>query len=683
MTLLVLALMQLSAPAWAGCGVSLVAPVHGSFATDPPSFQWSGDCASYRLEVTASGWAGTTVRRGSALFFTPTAGAWDTWEGYGLLTGVLYWRVRGTAADGTAAATPWRVLVVPTDSDGDGSPSDEDCDDTDSAVSPIAPELCNGVDDDCDGLIDDDDDDVADGLPWYRDIDADGFGAASAASMSYACAMPIGYAAVSGDCDNRDASVNPDATEVCGASDDDCDGLYDEDDPDLDVGTLSTFYPDNDDDGAGDGTGAPIEACDTPPGYARSGTDCDDERRAIRPSATEMCNGIDDDCDGVVDDSCRVGTTIEDHQAFWLDVNNAAMPGVLDLDGRSDLMLFGAGEVYVYSHPVSGTLPADQEPDMILDGLPHPVVEPVGDLNDDGFEDLVLTSTNSPSGMYFVPGPLAHGSYDIPTIGHHVAPPTAAGFGRFNFDMGALGVGDENADGYNDVLAAGYYTNGVYLFHGPLESASDTADAHAFLSAVSEYDYPTELGAPGDMTGDGVPESAIGAFGTGDLAGSAYVFSEPIPAGTVSIDVADAEIFSTEADATCGERLDGGDLDADGYADLVIGCDGHRDARGAVYVVRGSVPAGDHPIEDVADLMITGDTAGDRVGNDTVVGDTDGDGALEIWVFAQYEDPYPATYVVPGSWRGRTSATDAPGVFADISLRDLSAIHGGQDFLRR
>ncbi len=87
------------------------------------------------------------------------------------------------------------------DHDGDGWPKAEDCDDANAKVHPGAPELCNGGDDDCDGLVDEDD--ATDASVWYADADGDGYG--DPGSTTAACSQPSGYTADSSDCDDSSA----------------------------------------------------------------------------------------------------------------------------------------------------------------------------------------------------------------------------------------------------------------------------------------------------------------------------------------------------------------------------------------------------------------------------------------------------------------------------------------------
>jgi|GEM_PF-6478772 len=206
--------------------------------------------------------------------------------------------VQGT---GTASLSTWYE-----DSDGDtyGNPSmsqmaasqptgyvadNNDCDDTNDAVNPAAAEVCNGIDDDCANGVDD-------GLTfqnYYLDSDGDGFGDGAAVND---CQAPgSDYVLVDGDCDDSDFDVNPSASEVCDGVDNDCangvdDGL-----------TSQNYYLDSDGDGFG--TGAAVNDCQAPGSdYVLVDGDCDDSDFDVNPSASEVCDGVDNDCANGVDD---------------------------------------------------------------------------------------------------------------------------------------------------------------------------------------------------------------------------------------------------------------------------------------------------------------------------------------------------------------------------------------------
>jgi len=202
--------------------------------------------------------------------------------------------------------------VAYADADGDGFAACEDCDDGDSAVYPDATEVCDGVDDDCDGLVDDDDDGVTDQTSWYADGDSDHYGSGTAV---VACDAPRGYVGTPGDCDDASSSVNPGALETCDGVDDDCDGLVDDDDSSLGGGTL--YYPDADSDGYGASSGS-TRKCSAPAGYATSAGDCDDADADINPGQSETCDALDNDCSGDIDDGGVCPCTVDwyDDEAY-------------------------------------------------------------------------------------------------------------------------------------------------------------------------------------------------------------------------------------------------------------------------------------------------------------------------------------------------------------------------------
>ncbi len=191
-------------------------------------------------------------------------------------------------------ATDSRLVVWTRDMDDDGHAYDAgDCNDEDPAVNPEALESCNGIDDDCDGEIDED---PEDGIQIFQDSDGDGFGDPDVSAVQ--CNAPLGWTTVTGDFDDADPSVYPGADEVCDGKDNDGNGVVD-DEP---VDGL-TAYADQDGDGYGD-TGTAVATCGLPEGMVDVPGDCDDTEPAVHPGAEEVCDGFDNDCDGTVDNDC-------------------------------------------------------------------------------------------------------------------------------------------------------------------------------------------------------------------------------------------------------------------------------------------------------------------------------------------------------------------------------------------
>jgi hypothetical protein len=173
-----------------------------------------------------------------------------------------------------------------TDNDSDGYPADNDCNDNNSNIHPGATEICNGVDDNCDG-------DTDEGcVVYYRDADGDTYGN-PAISVAATTPPPV-YVTNGTDCNDNNSNIHPGATEICNGVDDDCDGNIDE--------GCALYYRDADGDGYGDPSDSTTNH--TLPGYIPNGGDCDDTNASIHPGATEVCDGKDNNCDGNTDEGC-------------------------------------------------------------------------------------------------------------------------------------------------------------------------------------------------------------------------------------------------------------------------------------------------------------------------------------------------------------------------------------------
>jgi hypothetical protein len=212
-----------------------------------------------------------------------------------------FFRIKwGDARIGMDAAVLSYAATVCPDRDGDGHTDmacgGTDCNDDDPAVSPDAVEVCDALDNNCDGRVDE-------GFvhtTYYLDSDADGYGDLATGTQTCGEAPPD-YVANGGDCNDDDPSVKPGAAEVCDGIDNNCDGTIDE------GFSTTTYYRDADGDDYGDPEVRQV-VCDgqsTLTGYVTHGDDCDDANGAINPGAREVCDdGIDNDCDGMVDEGC-------------------------------------------------------------------------------------------------------------------------------------------------------------------------------------------------------------------------------------------------------------------------------------------------------------------------------------------------------------------------------------------
>lgn len=198
------------------------------------------------------------------------------------------------STNSTANVGFWENVYTGTclDLDGDGYDDDScggtDCDDSDANVHPGGIETCDGVDEDCNGAIDDN---AVGAATWYRDADGDSFGSVTTSQNS--CSQPSGYVSDATDCNDRVSTIYPSAPEHCDNVDEDCDGTIDDNPVDP-----TAWYRDIDGDNYGDATVSQT-SCIAPANYVVDGTDCDDRDANSYPGATEIpYDGIDQDCDG-------------------------------------------------------------------------------------------------------------------------------------------------------------------------------------------------------------------------------------------------------------------------------------------------------------------------------------------------------------------------------------------------
>jgi Putative metal-binding motif len=141
------------------------------------------------------------------------------------------------------------------------------------------------------------------GTPYYVDFDGDGFGDPDDPTVLLSCSQPLGFASVRGDCNDNDRGIYPGAPERCNRLDDNCNGMIDEG---LNTGSV-TLHTDADGDGYGGPSGPTVvvQGCALMPGFAPGSTDCNDRDATIHPGATDVCNLVDDNCDGRVDETSR------------------------------------------------------------------------------------------------------------------------------------------------------------------------------------------------------------------------------------------------------------------------------------------------------------------------------------------------------------------------------------------
>ncbi|MBI5369641.1 FG-GAP repeat protein [Candidatus Uhrbacteria bacterium] len=507
------------------------------------------------------------------------------------------------------------------DNDGYGNPNDHmddcgkpngyvdnalDCNDESSAVKPGAAEVCDdGIDQNCDGVTDNAE------QATLQCVDADHDNAGNPLSCVYACQALPNHVVNQSDCDDTNPSVGPAAPEVCGDGvDNNCNGVTDTDAVD------TAWYRDQDNDGFGDPKVAQT-ACAPPQGFVGNALDCDDTKASVKPGVAEICNnGIDDNCDGTPNLCVTSGKKTIDQAEITIEGtgSNLSLTGAdLNDDGSDDLVITTTGTVHVFFGPIpNGIAALNTAQTVVLNGTASLIF----DANDDGKSDLAV---GDGSNVHIFLGPLAVGVLNPNTAQIHI-------------DMGApvslLYTDDFNGDSKNDLLIVS--GNVAYLFLGPFANVSKgIADAQTTFTEDGGISSVAIL----DVNANGIKDIVIGLPSLNLVT----VFLGPF--ATTSLSGANAQITLTgkNPNEAFGETIAGlSDFNGDGKADLAVGAylaEGNAVGGGTVYIFLGPLVGGNISA-NAASAAIQGNFA-DWNGTSLETGDLNQDGLSDLLIGAK------------------------------------------------
>ena len=512
----------------------------------------------------------------------------------------------------TAQDTAWESALEELDADGDGFTADLDCDDTDGEVNPSAVETCDAVDNDCDGLIDEE---LL--VERFVDLDEDGYGASQ---LDLACPDALGYADQDGDCDDTEALAHPGLEEVCGDNvDNDCDGGSNDCAPSGEIDTQSAVYgllggQEEDllgldvfgtEDLDGDGLG------DVLVGSLKGGRDVPESGAAYllrsQPSGvSEVTSIVDAEITSRLERDflgycVRGGVDLnDDAQLDWL----ACAPG--DVNRETALANEDRGEVFVFSGDLSGKV--------------------------DAREGAIIHLTGHEPGLHFG---------------------TTAALSDLGGNMLAVGARDESmvADG----------AGAVYLFTSPLEAEMSSSDADAVIRHNREGErFGTQIELV-DLNGDGVVDVISGGRGGSALEdeerGTVAWFTGPL-LGAYLIDDAEGRVIGAP-EALVGHAFSAGDMNGDGYPDMVVS--NYEEGATGAYIFAGPVD-GDLRMSE-ATAFIGEETTTNQAGSHVDMSqDMDGDGNADLLMGA-WQTPagenYGRAYLFTGPFEGESTLESA------------------------
>lgn len=323
------------------------------------------------------------------------------------------------------------------------------------------------------------------------------------------------------------------------------------------------------------------------------------------------------------------------------DVNNDGFDDIIIGAHNNDAVASNAGRAYIFF----GDAVVNTVADVTLSGESANntfgfSVSSAGDVNGDNYADVIVGAPghNSSTGRAYIyfGGAAMNNTADVFLIGE--------GAGHA-FGYSVSEAGNVNGDAYDDVIVGAHgfnsLTGRIYVYYGGA-SMNNIADVKIAGSASSNH-FGASVANAGDINSDGYSDLIIGAYGFSGSTGRAYIYK-----GALSMDtIADVTMTGEATSNLFGISIStAGDVNADGYSDVVVGASGHSSGKGKAYLYYGATS-----MDNIADVSITGEVTGNEFGiSVSDAGDVNGDGYADIIIGAhKFTTKTGKTYVYFGS----------------------------------